>query len=340
VTAEVTVQESELLRLARAVVGQASYHEVERLLIAPRAAPTQLAPTAMGLLEETLSRGVSLSLMRGGGWRAERKQRLWERMKLPPMHFHAGSFQLLQWLLKTPLTETNVKALPGGKGALGWADEALLALTLSLVTDTPCEKTVASQPRVRASALCWLLQPAALARAEELGDPAPEVGFSASSPLLLFLEAWQPVFARSWAQMELKKGEVVDPGELARVSRAQDAVLGALLKAGESERRRELTGFLVEAAAEVFKRPLSGNDFVRNLAPTAPLRERTEARKHAGALMRAVVKLRGWDQEHRAVRFFEEGYAQAQAMVKAWEVLGDAGFREAERVLSELENPI
>ena len=43
----------------------------------------------------------------------------------------------------------------------------------------------------------------------------------------------------------------------------------------------------------------------------------------------------------RAVRFFEEEeYAKSQAMVADWEVLGDKGFRQAERLLSELENPV
>ncbi len=336
----VTLQEAELLRLARAVVGLSSFGEVERLLGAQRAAPNALGPTAMTLLEETLARGVGLSLMRGGGWRQERKQRVWERAALPPMQFQASSFQLLQWMLKTPLAEAGNKALPGKNGQ-GWADEVLLALALTLVTDTHCERAFALQPRVRQSALCWVMQPAALARAEALGDDGPAIALSPSSPLTFLLETWQPTLARSWIRMEQAKGQAADPAELARIGRSQDAVLGALLKAADSAKRRDLLGFLVDAGAQTIHPKLKGDDYVRNLTPTAPLRDRMDARKQSGALLKALGTLRAWDHEHRAVRFFEgEDYDKAQAMVAAWDVLGDKGFREAERVLSELENPV
>ena len=100
-TALVTGQESELLRIARAVVGLSSYAEVERLLGAQRAAPMQLGPTAMELLQDTLSRGVALAVLRGGGWRQERNKRLWERTPLPPLAFEPASFQLLLWMLRS-----------------------------------------------------------------------------------------------------------------------------------------------------------------------------------------------------------------------------------------------
>lgn len=338
-SAQVTAQESELLRIARAVVGLSSYGEVERLLVTQRAAPTEIGPTAMELLQETLSRGVGLAVMRGGGWQQERSKRLWERTTLPPIDFQASSFQLLHWMLRTPLSESALKGLPGKAGP-SWADEALLALALTMVADTSCERGFASQARVRSSPLCWVLQPAALARAEALGADGPVIDLGDDSALTFFLEAWQPTFARSWARMEQGKAAAMDPAELTRVGRAQDAVLGALLKAADASKRRGLLGFLVEAGAQVLQGRPKGDDWVKGLAPTSPLRDRSEARKHAGALLRALGKLRAWDQEHRAVRFFEDDYEKSQAMVKAWDVLGDRGFREAERLLSELENPV
>lgn len=338
-SAQVTTQESDLLRVARAVVGLSSYGEVERLLAGQRVAPNALGPTAMDVLMDTLSRGVGLAVLRGGGWRQERSKRLWERAPLPPIDFQAGSFQLLQWMLRSPLSETALKALPG-KATQSWADELLLALALTMVTDTVCERGFASQPHVRSSALCWVLQPAALARAEALGSGGPIIELTPTAPLTFFLEALQPMFARSWARMEQGKGDASDPGELARIGRAQDAVLGALVKAADAAKRRELLGFLVEAGAQVIHEKQMGDDWVRNLSPVTALRDRTDARKQAGAFLKSLQKLRAWDQEHRAVRFFEDDYEKSQAMVKAWEVLGDKGFREAERLLSELENPI
>jgi hypothetical protein len=342
-TAEVTTPESELIRVARAVVGLSSYSEVERLLSVTRPVPAQLGPTAMELLQETLSRGVGLAMLRQGGWRPEGGKRLWERSLFPPIHFHTSSFMLLQWLLKTPLAESGAKAMPG-KGPQGWADEALLALALTTVADTPCERSFVMQPRVLGSALCWVVQPAALARHEApdaARDDRPELDLGEGAPLRFFLEAWQPLLARTWARVERAKGEVTDPGELARIGRAQDFVLTALLAEANQMKRRDLCGFIVEAAAQVLSPKLTGDDWVRSLSPTTPLRDRTEARKQSGALLKALGTLRQWDQEHRAVRFFEEDeYVKAQSMVGAWEVLGDKGFREAERLLSELQNPV
>jgi hypothetical protein len=339
----VTAAESELLRVARAVVGLSSYSEVERLLCTAVAAPTHLGPTAMRLLQDTLGRGVSLSMLRGGGWRQERSQRLWQRLTLPPIHFHPASFQLLQWMLRTPLIESGAKPF-AGKGPQSWADEALLAFALGTVADTACERVVATASRVRASALCWVAQPAALARHQALENEGPLLELSATAPLTFFLEAWQPTLAKSWARTERCKGEVVEPAELFRIGRAQEVVLGALLKAADSAKRRDLLTFLVEAGASVLLgtlKPLKADDWVASLSPTAPLRERTEARKQSAAFLKALVKLRAWDQEHRAVRFFEEEeYVKSQALVARWEILGDRGFREAERLASELENPV
>ena len=338
--AAVTAQESDLLRVARAVVGLSSYSEVERLLVTARPAPSELGPTAMDLLQDTLARGVGLAMLRQGGWRPENHQRLWERTALPPIHFQAASFTLLQWMLRTPLAESGPKALPG-TSAGEWADEALLALALSRVVDTPCERALASQARVRSSAICALLQPAALARVALPPDAGPTLDLSPDSPLRFFLEAWQPMLARSWARMERAKGEISEPAELSRIGRAQDAVLAQVLRAADATKRRDLCGFLIEAGAQVVDSKRKGDDWVRSLSATTPLRDRSDARKLAGALLRALSRLRGWDQEHRAVRFFEgDEYTKSQAMVARWEVLGDHGFREAERLLSELENPV
>ena len=174
-TASVTAQESDLLRVARAVVGLASYSEVERLLATSRPAPDELGPTAMELLQDTLGRGVGLAMLRQGGWRPQSNRRLWERAALPPIHFQASSFSLLQWMLRTPLAETGVKALPG-KRTSEWADEALLALALGMVVDTPCETALATKERVRGSAICVLLYPAALARHAQPALPSTRSG--------------------------------------------------------------------------------------------------------------------------------------------------------------------
>jgi hypothetical protein len=81
---------------------------------------------------------------------------------------------------------------------------------------------------------------------------------------------------------------------------------------------------------------LGGAALAQGLDANAPLRERLKARQAAGALLRAVLHLRTWDSEHRTVRFIDDGYDEAQRLVRAWEALGDAGFRAVEASWEQL----
>ena len=73
------------------------------------------------------------------------------------------------------------------------------------------------------------------------------------------------------------------------------------------------------------------------MALDAPLRERTEARRRAAAMLRSLGRLREWDQQHRSVRFIDDGYALAQRLVVDWERLGERGFTRAAHLVTELD---
>jgi hypothetical protein len=79
------------------------------------------------------------------------------------------------------------------------------------------------------------------------------------------------------------------------------------------------------------------DDFTRSMSLDAPLRERTDARRRSAALMRALAILRAWDQEHRSVRFIDDGYDLAQRLVADWERLGERGFSKAAELVAELD---
>jgi hypothetical protein len=51
----------------------------------------------------------------------------------------------------------------------------------------------------------------------------------------------------------------------------------------------------------------------------------------------AVGRLRQWDEQHRAVRFFDDEYAAAQHLLRRWERLGAESFRRLEAAQHELE---
>ncbi len=332
----VSQPEADLLRVARAIVA-GEFGEVERLLCTVRTPPQLLGPTARATLEDTLAKGVVLSFARLGGWRQEGGGRLWEREPLPPLHFGGATVLLLQWLLRANLLEREPPDLKLPKVLLG--DELVLVLTLKLVRGTGAEHAVARQAPFRSSVLCWLCFPGVLARVGPLdGKLMLELGHDKAYAFVL--DAWQSLLARQCARLEEEKTQTVAPDELLRIGRSQEHVLEALLTAVDGIGRRELASYLVEAAAQLFASGLKGSELAARLSPTSPLRERAEARRSAGAFLRALGRVRQWDQEHRSVRFFEDGYEKAQRLVRDWERLGDAGFRQAERMLSELEHPV
>jgi hypothetical protein len=332
----VTPQEADLLRMARAIVG-GEYDEVERLLCTVRPPPNLIGPTARLTLEDTLSKGVVLSFARLGGWRDEGDGRLWERAELPPLQFTSATVVLLQWLLRANLLEKEPAKLTLPK--LRFGDELMLVLTLKLLQGTPCEHAAAMQTPFRTSVACWLFFPGVLATVAPL-EGKLVLDLEHDKTYAFVLDAWQSLLARQYGRLEREKSTLVVPEELTRIGRAQEQVLEAMLGAFSAIKRRDLASFLIEAAQSTLFEFRQGEDLVASLSATSPLRERGEARRAAGGFLRAVVKLRGWDQEHRAVRFFDDEYQQAQRLVKQWERFGDAGFRQAERLLSELENPV
>jgi hypothetical protein len=95
--------------------------------------------------------------------------------------------------------------------------------------------------------------------------------------------------------------------------------------------RRDLAAFVIEAAAASGLSPEP-----RKLDRSASLAIRSEARLAAGSLLRAVAHWRAWDQEHRGVRFFDDGYDRAQVLLAHFERLGLAHAARAARWLEDL----
>jgi len=76
--------------------------------------------------------------------------------------------------------------------------------------------------------------------------------------------------------------------------------------------------------------------------PIGPLRERSEARRRAGAVFRALTRLGERREQLALVRFFEDGYEDAQCLLGSWEDFGRDGFGRAKDVvqaLATLEGP-
>lgn len=316
----ITSGEEQILSLARELFTEAREAALQRLAF-PQKSPPRISPAAMGLLQETLARCGTLFLARNGAWRREGGQRLWERAQPVPLVFTSASFQFLRWLLgvgdraaqQAPLLPTAALAASG--------DEVLLVAALSLLSGTPQGRAVAFQPMVRQSALACAGFAADLG-AERALDQVPAFDLTPGRWHAFALEGLAELFARTWAESELEKRRETVPARLLGASLAQARVLDALLAAARAPATRGALTFLLEAGKKVLAAQLSPQAYGSALQSRATLRERTEARQASGALLRGLLALSQLDQSHRQVRFTDEGYETAQALVARWQAEG------------------
>lgn len=331
-TLVMTRAETNVLTLARVAVGAIPAHDAMRLLVSTVAVPGKLGPTARAALSDTLSRGTVLSLVRQGGWQEVEQKRLWERISAPPLRFTSNVVRLLNWMLQSPLSELEQAPLQL-QGPLTVAEDALVALMIDRLRGTGCDVALVRQPALRALPLTVLSHAGLFAREASL-DQVPAFDVAALSP---WVEGLRSLMARSWLSIERSRRDLTEPSVLSRLGRAQESVLGSWLDALQAAQRRELATFIIDAAVPWVTPERKVDDFVHSMTPDAPLRERTEARRRSAVLVRTLGVLRQWDQEHRAVRFIDDGYDVAQRLVADWERLGERGFSKAADLVAELD---
>lgn len=348
----VAASEAELLTLTRGLVGGHRGRFIP-LLRRRRGPITAIGPTAMGLLQQTLARGVTSYLLRAGGWQRRAslrgdsgepvRGRLWQRHDpLPPLRFTPASFELLTWLHSEDVA--GPKRALEAPDAMTVADELLHYLALSHVVRAVGQT---EQPGFQRSALCQL------GFADQLGG-APELAFDhlCVGPGAAILEAMQPELARRWVAMEAHKGQIVSLEAMLRACAAQDLALRGLFTAIDRSGsgsavapRRDLAGFFGEAAVAILARGPEGRCpdhrwWTRSLDLRAPLSTRQRAFSAAAVFLRAVGRLGDWLAEAGIVAHFDEDYEAAQLLLAQWRPLhappGTGGGDDPTRELSVL----
>lgn len=318
--------EDELIKIARGLVG--SGRPPPRARAAKSV--TQIGPTAMGLLQQTLARGVIATLLRGGGWETRRtlvdgqveRGRLWERHPaLPPLRFGRASFALLTWLHREDLVRPSAALERDPDTTL--ADDILHYLACEQLSRANVD---IGQPAFAHSPLCQLGFADQLVSVE--AEQLPTVDFT---PLTrdagaLVVEALQTNLARRWIESERRKGTIVLLDEMTRIGGAQTRVLSAWLSACNRAGRRELAGFMAEAARELLARGPQRRcpDYrwwVRSLSMHASLSARQGAFMAAAAFLRALGRLGVWLDEAGVVAHFDEDYDAAQLLLSSWQYL-------------------
>lgn len=346
--ARVAASEAELLTLARAIVGGGSARFVP-LLRRRRGAIGQIGPTAMGLLQQTLARGVSQAILRLGGWQSRRtiapppsdadairSGRLWQRHpELPPLHFTAASFELLTWMHREDVASPK-KRLEAQPQSL--ADELLHYLALE-----PLDKAGAAldQPAFASSALCQL----GYADRVAFTTAAPDYARWVEGPGAVVLEALQDQLSARWQAMETSKGELFELQDMIGLGERQGLALDGLFAAIEASEdlddgrpaRRDLASFLVEAGVALLasgpeRRCPTPQWWTQMLDLRASLSQRQAAFRGAATYLRALAHTLGrWVEDAGLVAHFDEDYAAAQLLLTSWRPFHETLERDDDR---------
>jgi hypothetical protein len=342
----VAQSEFDLLTVARALVGQVGAEAVEPLLRQPRAVGPKLGPTAMGLLKRTLAKGAVLELCRRGGWRPaahlEEMEvvtgRLWQRRQPPELRFSSVTVELLRWLAASPLAmDAECKPLKV-KGRVQLGDELVLYLACDLAERCCCCAPLARTPLFRSSSLVWLGFFEPLARRAPLrADGLDRALGQLVGERAVLLEALQADLARRWIAAERRKGQLTQPAQMIALGESQRALVEALCAALDRHQRRDLAGFLLEAAGALLRHRPEPSRWVAVLAPGGALAERQRAFRAAGALLESLGQLGRWAEEAQGVRFFDDEYEASQLLLKQWGQVGAQGLAHAQELVQRMQ---
>ena len=280
--------------------------------------PPLVGPTAAGLIEDALARGVAKRLATTG-WQT----RFWQKNP-PQLRFTSNSVRLLQWAARTPLgrsgpAETGVPRLE----TLG---DELVAYGLAGHLARHSLVLALAQPPFTTSALCVL----------GFGELLPVVadwtgwteGDRATTLLIL-----QPELARGVERFESALLAVPTADRQIALGEARDATLSRLIASAELADRLDLLDFLATA------RPTGGR------APTdagATMLRRQRAGSATGAQPRATLRLGLLLDRARSVRFFEDEYSTAQGLLRRWRDLTPERLRalaHADAARREMAHP-
>jgi hypothetical protein len=330
-TTEVAASEADLIQLARALVAPAD-HDIRLLVGKRRTLPPHIGPSCAELLGDTL-RQLWPALWRRDGARPGTtivdgkpiRGRGWERHAPAALVHTKATLEILRWLLLSDDTKLQQREL-----AIG--DQVVVYLALDALAAAKVPSNFVSQPLVRACPLAWL--GFAGWTVHLIKDEPPSFDSLVEGAGAIVVETLSLDIARRWHQVEVGKRSLTEPDVLAVLGAAQDAVLQRFMATCDRAKRRDLAGFVLDVAAPLLAGRVAPIPVA--LDPDEPLAVRMRARHAAGALLRGVVTWCEWDEQHRGVRFIDDGYASAQVLLSRFEKIGRAGADLAAAWISEL----
>jgi FtsH ternary system domain X6 len=338
--------EANLITLARFVVGAVPAEQARRPLADGFAPPPCLSAACVRLVQDTLAKGLTLTLVRAGGWRTDEfltpagptAGRVWERHPVTSrrLSFGPAVLSFLMWLT----------AEKGGEPKHGWeppaddptaADELFFARAAdALRGETAGFSAVKSRSAFARNPLARLFRPA-----DYPGVPPPDFAPTVRGDRAVLLECLQPALADRWTRAERQKVLTTDWSALRDQGAAEYATLTAFLAAADAAGRRDLARFAVVATGRTLAAPdRTPAHWLGGLAGGGPprLADRLDVQRTALSLHRAADVLADWDRRARTVGYFDDDYPAAQMWNREWEAnRGADAARTARRLLDALD---
>lgn len=336
----------DLVHVARALFEPEAQAAVAPLLRAGREVEG-LPRGARAALEDVLRKGLVLTLARGGarpstswdGRGGARAGRAWERLEPPALAVSRRSFELLRWLLQAPLGEPSAPRLPA-RGEPTLADELLLALAWELLDGAGLRAAAAAEEAFARSPLVWLVAADALAAGKRTPPSEAAIERWAKGTGADLLSCLAPWLGARWVEMERAKPTSA-PSALA-VGAAQEVLLDRLVGAALAAGRPDAATFLLVLGERLL--PPEGERFDPSATPWArpfdpgdPLAVRVAARRASVASLRALGRLAAARDRARAVGFVDDGYDEAQALVRGLAAWDDGRFERAREIVRAAE---
>ena len=317
--------EADAINLLRFLLGRLPASQVRSILHRKVEQPAGVSATALGLIQDTLRKGLVQFLVQAGGWRQDRyltnglprAGHPWQRSPELSLHVTSQPLAFLLWLAAVRPGES--RQAWSAPGALTQADQLFFLRAAVALQDFPEDwQALRRSTPFADNPWVWLALPTTL-------DPSSEPPdfrrlFEDHGPVML--ECLQPWLTQQWIEADLTNARENNLDRLLTRGTLQEQALEGFLKATDAMGRRDCARFLLQA---VQRRLAAAND-----PPPAPeegrkLSDRLRASRAGLSMIQQIETLDRWHREARRSAFYDDDHAAHQHWLSEWEAVdGDA----------------
>ncbi len=341
--------EQDVIRIARFIYGAIPFEQISPIFQTKSTPPPCLSRNCVELVQDTLSKGTILRLIRMGGWRPDSylrgnqivKQRVWDRFALRErsLAFSDQPLAFLRWIATEPQNKLST-GWDYGDTQFTPADQLFFAFVLDAFRPDPTRYEVFRHLKPFANnPFCWLLRPSDFVGPTPATVPSLRTLFSGVG--LMIFESLQPHLAQQWLTTERLKLQQTDWTLMRQEGECEFNFLSQLLDDAAIAKRTDLARFLLRVLSRIREaNPTSIEFWCGNLRINSPprLADRIATQTAALALLRQAPMFANWDQRARSIGYFDDDYGTSQLWKEDYEALGGATLNElATLVLRQLQ---